>query len=90
MHPPLSIKTILYTNARHIAGRFAFCYFPQQMLSGLTKVNKPGVTKSGPNTCKGTRLPIIKPDNQIVNKIAEKCTEIHVEKRKCVSTNSKT
>ncbi len=40
MHPPLSIKTILYTNARHTAGRFAFGYFPRQIHAELTKVNK--------------------------------------------------
>lgn len=88
MHPPLSIKTILHTNARHTAGRFAFCYFPQEIPQELTKVNKPGVTKTEPNTCKDTRSPIIKQNNSIVNKMAGKRKEIHGEKRKCVSTNS--
>lgn len=88
MHPPLSIKTILYTNARHAAGRFAFCYFPQKIRQELTKVNKPVVTKTEPDTCKDTGSPIIKQNNSIVNKMAEKCMEIHGERRICVSTNS--
>lgn len=88
MHPPLSRKTILHTNARHTAGRFAFSYCLKEILLELTKVNKPGVTKTEPNTCKDTGSLIIKQNNSIVNKMGEKCTEIHGEKRKCVSTNS--
>jgi len=89
MHSPLQRKTILHTNARHAAGRFAFCYFPQKIRTELTKVNKPLVMHSRPAACKSKKLPIIKPKRQIVNKMAEKCTEIHGEKPKCVSTNSK-
>lgn len=40
MHPPLQIKTIFNTNARHAAGRFAFYHCPKEILQELTKVNK--------------------------------------------------
>lgn len=61
MHPPLNRKTILNTNARHIAGRFAFCYFPQQMLSGLTKVNKASAICLEPMSCRDAILLSVKP-----------------------------
>ncbi len=39
MHPPLHTKTTYNTNARHTAGRFAFCYCPKEIRLELTKVN---------------------------------------------------
>lgn len=89
MHPPLQRKTILHTNARHTAGRFAFCYVPERIPQELTKVNKPIVTKTEPNTCKDTILPTVKPVNMRVNKMDKMSRQIHGKTSICVSTNSK-
>ncbi len=89
MHPPLSRKTILHTNARHTAGRFAFCYCPKEIRQELTKVNKPLLTVSISTGCKGMILPTVEPLNMRVNKIDKMSHQIHVERRICVTTKSK-
>lgn len=61
MHPPLQRKTILHTNAWHIAGRFASGYFPVEILQELTKVNKLPTISLEPISCKGVTLLSVKP-----------------------------
>lgn len=61
MHPPLQRKTILHTNAWHIAGRFASGYFPVEILQELTKVNKLPTISLEPISCKGVVLLSVKP-----------------------------
>lgn len=61
MHPPLQIKTIFNISARHTAGRFASGYFLGEILSELTKVNKPVVMCYFSISCKGAVLLSVKP-----------------------------
>lgn len=69
MYPPPTTNTILSTSARHIAGRFAYYHFPEEMLQELTKVNKHGVRYSEPINCIGTILLSGKVFFDLVNKI---------------------
>lgn len=61
MHPPLQIKTIFNTSARHAAGRFASGYFPVEILQELTKVNKLPAISLEPISCKAVTLLSVKP-----------------------------
>lgn len=61
MHHPLQKNTIYNTNARHTAWRFAFYYFPRQILPELTKVNKVSAICLEPISCENMILLSVKP-----------------------------
>lgn len=71
MYPPPTTNTILNTNARHTAGRFAYYHFPEEILQELTKVNKHGIRYSEPINCIGGILHSGKVFFDLVNKMLQ-------------------
>ncbi len=71
MYPPPNSKIPFghHTNARHIAGRFAFIYFPEVILFRLTKVNKPSVSLYKPISCACAISAFSRLENAKVNKM---------------------
>ncbi len=68
MYPPPK-NTILNTNARHTAGRFAYYHYPKDIQQKLTKVNKQGIRYSEPASSRAAILLMVKPASISVNKI---------------------